>query len=187
MAAFALTAQISELDNFDLDVSFQQFIQETQEKLLSTPAVQTEEEPNVQTTYDLSSFMSTNFETREQQTGDVVGNTIEAFVEDQLANQVVKGLGHAIFGTEQLLPQEEKELLFENMAEEDAATAVVYQDTKFSEQELVCLEVLEGGFKFQQPHNEGFIEENYNYSEHAFSYSQDGVTVTKKPWPTNRL
>ena len=106
MAAFAITSQISELDNFDLDVSFQQFIQETQEKLLSIPTGQTEEEPNAETIYDLSSFLSTNFETKEQETSTVVENTIEAFVEDQLANQVVKGLGCAIFDTEQLLPQE---------------------------------------------------------------------------------
>jgi len=162
MAAFALTSQISELDNFDIDTSFQDFVKETQHKLLSPPDMQNNEEA-APINYDLSSFMSINFEAKEQQTNTVVRDSIEAFVENELTNQG-------------------RDLLFEDLPEEDVATAVVHQDTKFSAEELVCLEVLENGF--QEPLKEGFIEETFNYSEHAFSFTQDAVTVTKSIIPS---
>ena len=181
MAAFALTSQISELDNFNLETSFEDFMKEAQHKLLYMPDVPPEETA-AETSCDLSSFMSINFDSKEKDCAEALGNSLGAVVTDHLTSEVVKGMGYAIFGSTQLSAVKEKELLFEGVTEEDAAIAVVHQDTKFSAEELVCLEVLESGF--QEPLNEGFIEQNFNYSEHAFSHTQDGVTVTKNAVPS---
>ena len=62
MAAFALTSQIAELDNFNLDTSFEDFVRETQNNLLTMPVVQSEGEQHTETNYDLSSFMAINFD-----------------------------------------------------------------------------------------------------------------------------
>ena len=180
MAAFALT---SELDHFDIETSFENFVKETQQKLLSMPDIQADD--TVPVTYDCSSFMNLKFDAQNEM-GSAVFDTQPAdqtemgptVFDTELADQTE--MGATVFDTE----HQGKDLLFQDLAEEDVATAVVYQDTKFSEQELLCLEVLEGGFKFQQPQNEGFIEENYNYSEHAFSYTEDGVTVVKNVVPS---
>ena len=56
MAAFALTSQISELDNFNSETSFEDFVKETQHKLLSMPNIQPDEQ-DVPVTCDLSSFI----------------------------------------------------------------------------------------------------------------------------------
>jgi len=58
MATFVMTHQITSLDNFDLDTSFEDFVRETQHKLLNLPVEQCEEEQVVEDTYDLSSFMA---------------------------------------------------------------------------------------------------------------------------------
>ena len=160
MAAIALT---SELDNFDIETSFEDFIKETQHKLLHMSNVQPEG-TSTEITTDLSSFVSINFEAKEQEAG-----TIESFVEEQLSNQAVK----------------EQELLFEGVTEEDAAVAVAYQDTKFSENELLCLEVLGNGFLINQENSiQSVSEDNFNYTENAFSFTQEGVTVVKSVVPT---
>ena len=173
MAAIALT---SELDNFNLETSFEDFVKETQQRLFSMPDMQTDETTPVN--YDCSSFMSLKFDAPQAAVFDTEAaqTGMGCAVFDTEATQT--GMGVAVFDTE----HEGKDLLFQNLAEEDVATAVVHQDTKFSAEELLCLEVLEGGF--QQPQNEGFIEDNYNYSEHAFSYSQDGVNLTKNTIPS---
>ena len=85
MAAFALTSQISELDNFNLETSFEDFVKETQHKLLSMPTVQTDEE-EVPPPCDFSSFMALNFDAAEKQPTPVIEQTIEALVTDELAS-----------------------------------------------------------------------------------------------------
>ena len=52
MAAIVL---ISELDNFDIETSFEDFIKETQHKLMSMPSVQ-DDEQSTPISCDLSSF-----------------------------------------------------------------------------------------------------------------------------------
>jgi len=78
-------------------------------------------------------------------------------------------MGYAIFGTAQLSPFKEKELLFEGVSEEDAAVAVIHKK-KFTEDELICLEVLESGLVINQPP--------------SFSFIQDGVSVVKSVVPS---
>ena len=192
MAAIALT---SELDNFDIETSFEDFIKETQHKLMSMPSVQ-DDEQSTPINCDLSSFMSINFDVAEKEPSSVqvLQHVATTVLSNELTSQVVKGVGLFAGLTEQnaavavvhqdnqLSPVQHKELLFGGLTEQDAAVSVAYQDTKFSAEELVCLEVLESGF--QEPLKEGFIEETFNYSEHAFSYSQDGETVTKSVIPS---
>ena len=48
------------MDSFYLETSFEDFVRETQHKLLNSPVVQCEEEQVVEGTYDLSSFMAIN-------------------------------------------------------------------------------------------------------------------------------
>ena len=102
----------------------------------------------------------------------------------EITNQIVKGMGYAIFGTTHLSSNQEKELLFEGVSEEDAAVSVVHQD-EWSEKELVCLEVLENGFVINQEQPIHTISENhFNYTESAFSFTQEGVSVVKSVVPT---
>ena len=193
MAAFALTSQISELDNFNLETSFEDFVMETQHKLMSISNVQSDEEA-VAVSCDLSSFMSINFDAAEQEPPStipakepyqVLQEVAETVLTDELSNQVVKDMGNAIFGDAKLSPVKERELLFQGVTEEDAAFAVVHQDGKLSAEELVCLEVLENGFLIKQEKPfESFTEENYNYTDHSFSYTEDGVTVVKSAVPS---
>ena len=82
MAAFALTSQISEVDNFDIETSFQDFVKETQHKLLATPNVQTDEEA-APINCDLSSFMTINFDNPIQ----VLQEAAETTLTDQLVMQ----------------------------------------------------------------------------------------------------
>ena len=173
MAAFAITSQISELDHFDIEISFEDFVKETQHKLLSTPNVQTDEEA-APVTCNLSSFMVFSCDTAEQEPSSIqvteqeptstsVGEKVfEAVVTEEITNQVVKGMGYAIFGTTHLSQNQEKELLFKDMAEEDVALAVVHQD-EFTEKELACLEVLENGFVMNQEQpSVTLAEDNFN-------------------------
>ena len=194
MAAFALTSQISELDNFNLETSFEDFVMETQHKLMSISNVQSDEEA-VAVSCDLSSFMSINFDAAGQEPPSstipakepyqVLQEVAETVLTDELSNQVVKDMGNAIFGDAKLSPVKERELLFQGVTEEDAAFAVVHQDGKFSAEELVCLEVLENGFLIKQEKPfESFTEENFNYTDHSFSYTEDGVTVVKSVVPS---
>ena len=67
MAAFALTSQIAELDNFNLDSSFEDFVKETQLKLLSMPDAQADEQA-APITCDLSSFKALNFDAPQTET-----------------------------------------------------------------------------------------------------------------------
>ena len=78
-------------------------------------------------------------------------------------------MGYAIFGTAQLSSFKEKELLFEGVSEEDAAVAVIHKQ-KFTEDELVCFEVLERGLVINQPP--------------SFSFTQDGVSDVKSVVPS---
>ena len=43
--------------------------------------------------------------------------TVEAVLTEEVAAEVVKGMGYAIFGTQQLSPDKAKELLFEGASE----------------------------------------------------------------------
>ena len=162
MAAFALTSQIAELDNFNLDTSFEDFVRETQNNLLTMPVVQSEGEHHTEPNYDISSFMAINFDHPQKELGQVLEESVENFLTEEVASEVVKGMGYAIFGVEQLSPIKEKELLFDGVSEEDAVVAVV-QKEKFTEDELICLEVLESGLVINQPP--------------SFSFTQDGVSV----------
>ena len=66
MAAFDLTSQISELDYFNLDTSFEDFIKQTQHKLLTMPVLQSEGEQSTVPNYDISLFMAINFDASEE-------------------------------------------------------------------------------------------------------------------------
>ena len=111
MAAFALT---SELDHFDIETSFENFVKETQQKLLSMPDIQTNEEA-APLTCDLSSFMSINFEAAEPSSSTIAAKepypvlqeVAETVLTDELSNQVVKDMGNAIFGDAKLSPVKE--------------------------------------------------------------------------------
>lgn len=169
MAAFALTSQIAELDNFNLDTSFEDFVRETQNNLLTMPVVQSEGEHHTEPNYDISSFMAINFDHPQKELGQVLEESVEKFLTEEVASEVVKGVGYAIFGVEQLSPIKEKELLFDGVSEEDTVVAVV-QKEQFTEDELICLEVLESGLVINQPP--------------SFSFTQDGVSVVKSVVPS---
>ena len=87
---------------------------------------------------------------------------VEAVLTEEVAAEVVKGMSYTIFSTQQLSPDKEKELLFEGASEEDAAVAVVHKEM-LTEDELVCLEVLESGLLINQ--------------HPPFSFMHDGVRL----------
>ena len=128
--------------------------------------------------------MAINFDAAEQEATSVCEKALETVVTEEMTSQVVKGMGDAIFGTEKLSPNQEKELLFEGVSEEDAAVAVVHQD-EWTERELVCLEVLENGFVINQEQPIHTVsEDNFNYTETGFSFTPEGVTVVKSVVPS---
>ena len=169
IAAFALTSQIAELDNFNLDTSFEDFVRETQHNLLTMPVVQSEGEHCTEPNYDISSLMAINFGHPQKELVEVLEESVEKCLTEEVVSEVVKGVGYAIFGVEQLSPIKEKELLFDGVSEEDAVVAVV-QKEEFTEDELICLEVLESGLVINQPP--------------SFSFTQDGVSVVKSVVPS---
>ena len=68
MAGFGLTSQISELDNFDLTASFENFVRGTQHKLLTMPVVQCEDDQLTEGNSDISSFKAINFDAPGKET-----------------------------------------------------------------------------------------------------------------------
>ena len=78
MAAFTLTSQIADLDNFNLDTSFEDFVRETQHKLVTMPVAQAEGEATTESNNDISSFMAINFDAPQKGPAQVLEVIVEA-------------------------------------------------------------------------------------------------------------
>ena len=81
------------------------------------PVVQCEEDHLTEGNYDLSFFMTFNFDDPEKQTELILVEKAVATVlvySQKNTSQVARGLGFAIFCTEQLSPSEGKDLLFQS-------------------------------------------------------------------------
>ena len=180
MAAFVMTHQITSLDNFDLDTSFEDFVRETQHKLLNLPVEQCEEEQVVEDTYDLSSFMAINFEepTVEKEIPEKI---VRKEGHDTLNNAIINALGLEIFGPEELSTSKEKE----DIPEQDCAFFVVHQD-KLSQEQLECEEKLDpviSSIVTSEP-LQVITEPTFTYSDDSFTFTMDGVTVERSGMPS---
>ena len=189
-----MTHQITSLDNFDLDTSFEDFVRETQHKLLNLPVEQCEEEQVVEDTYDLSSFMAINFEepTVEKEIPEKI---VRKEVHDTLNNAIINALGLEIFGPGELSTSKEKE----DIPEQDCAFFVVHQD-KLSQEQLECEEKLDPVSQEQLECEEKLdpvissivtseplqviTEPTFTYSDDSFTFTMDGVTVERSGMPS---
>ena len=172
-------SSITSLDNFDLDTSFEDFVRETQHKLLNLPVEQCEEEQVVEDTYDLSSFMAINFEepTVEKEIPEKI---VRKEVHDMLNNAIINALGLEIFGPEELSTSKEKE----DIPEQDCTFVVVHHD-KLSQEQL-CEEKLDpviSSIVTSEP-LQVITEPTFTYSDDSFTFTMDGVTVERSGMPS---
>ena len=58
--------------------------------------------PNCRSNYDISSFMTINFDVAQKEPVQVLQEAVEAVLTEEVAAKVVKDMGYAIFGDPQL-------------------------------------------------------------------------------------